>query len=299
MAHAFTYIRFFSAHGVYNPRDIYETELRKLFDYKTEALARRLKKAVGGKYRVRYRKTAAAGEELVELPDWFHTLATWSRFRQTRFQMAFSSHRKWEAQTLNAWNYAIIRTVWSLTKLAWCLFEMWNSPSFAPRIAPPLWFDAYLKCETVSSAANGAGCDLMLIWNVKQSASRRTRARRVVIWCLFEMWNSAQAEVDRGRQLWFDAYLKCETVQRGSGNHRTLLWFDAYLKCETVMTKNPITPNSCDLMLIWNVKQCRHPRRRQPRVVIWCLFEMWNSAGPDDLNETVLWFDAYLKCETV
>ena len=69
MAHAFTYIRFFSAHGVYNPRDIYETELRKLFDYKTEALARRLKKAVGGKYRVRYRKTAAAGEELVELPD--------------------------------------------------------------------------------------------------------------------------------------------------------------------------------------------------------------------------------------
>ena len=57
IAHAFTYVRIFPVHGIYNPRDIYETELRNLCDYKTIDLARRLKEAIGKKYRVRYKKT--------------------------------------------------------------------------------------------------------------------------------------------------------------------------------------------------------------------------------------------------
>lgn len=56
-AHAFTYVRIFPVHGICTPRDIYETELRNLFDYKTIDLARRLKKAVGKKYRIRYQTT--------------------------------------------------------------------------------------------------------------------------------------------------------------------------------------------------------------------------------------------------
>ena len=57
IAHASTYVRIFPLHGDYNPRDIYETELRNLFDYKTSHLARRLKKTIGKKYRIRYQQT--------------------------------------------------------------------------------------------------------------------------------------------------------------------------------------------------------------------------------------------------
>ena len=57
IAHAFTYVRIFAVNGVYNPRDVYETELRNLFDYKTYHLALRLEKAIGKKYRIRYQKT--------------------------------------------------------------------------------------------------------------------------------------------------------------------------------------------------------------------------------------------------
>lgn len=65
IAHASTYVRIFPVHGVYNPRDTYETELRDLFDYKTYHLALRLKKAIGKKYRIRYKKTA--GDALIEV----------------------------------------------------------------------------------------------------------------------------------------------------------------------------------------------------------------------------------------
>ncbi len=65
IAHAITYVRLFSPHGVYNPRDVYETELRDLFDFKTFHLARRLEKAIGKKYRIRFKKTT--DDELVEV----------------------------------------------------------------------------------------------------------------------------------------------------------------------------------------------------------------------------------------
>lgn len=65
IAHASTYVRIFPLHGDYNPRDIYETELRNLFDYKTLALAHRLKRAVGKKYRIRYQTTT--DDTLVEV----------------------------------------------------------------------------------------------------------------------------------------------------------------------------------------------------------------------------------------
>ena len=57
IAHASTYVRLFPANGICNPRDIYETELRNLFDYKTIDLANRLKEAIGKKYRIRYKTT--------------------------------------------------------------------------------------------------------------------------------------------------------------------------------------------------------------------------------------------------
>lgn len=65
IAHAFTYVRIFAVHGIYNPRDTYEMELRELFDYKTYHLALRLKKAIGKKYRIRYKRTA--GDDLIEV----------------------------------------------------------------------------------------------------------------------------------------------------------------------------------------------------------------------------------------
>ena len=65
IAHAFTYVRIFPVHGIYNPRDIYETELRNLFDYKTINLAHRLQEAIGKKYRIRYRRTT--DDTLVEV----------------------------------------------------------------------------------------------------------------------------------------------------------------------------------------------------------------------------------------
>ena len=37
----------------------------------------------------------------------------------------------------------------------------------------------------------GRGCDLMLIWNVKQFQGCIYTKDCVVIWCLFEMWNSS------------------------------------------------------------------------------------------------------------
>ena len=65
ITHATTYVRLFPVHGIHNPRDIYETELRNLFDYKTFHLANRLNEAVGKKYRVRYRRTT--DDTLVEV----------------------------------------------------------------------------------------------------------------------------------------------------------------------------------------------------------------------------------------
>ena len=64
-AHAFTYVRLFPVNRIYNPRDIYETELRNLFDYKTFHLATRLNEAIGKKYRIRYQKST--DETLVEV----------------------------------------------------------------------------------------------------------------------------------------------------------------------------------------------------------------------------------------
>ena len=165
-----------------------------------------------------------------------------------------------------------------------------------------LWFDAYLKCETVVCELRyrRTGCDLMLIWNVKQLATISTTINN---------------------ELWFDAYLKCETVGGASQKRESQLWFDAYLKCETVRSRNGASRRSCDLMLIWNVKQliawytrgvcccdlmliwnvkqydCKNSRLHS--VVIWCLFEMWNSKKMDLQLSALLWFDAYLKCETV
>ena len=64
-AHAFTYVRLFPVNRIYNPRDIYETELRNLFDYKAFHLATRLNEAIGKKYRIRYQKST--DETLVEV----------------------------------------------------------------------------------------------------------------------------------------------------------------------------------------------------------------------------------------
>ena len=52
----------------------------------------------------------------------------------------------------------------------------------------------------------------MLIWNVKQYEVGLDDRDAVVIWCLFEMWNSKIRNVHNFPELWFDAYLKCETV---------------------------------------------------------------------------------------
>jgi hypothetical protein len=65
VAHASTYVRLFAPNAPCNPHDLYETELRNLFDYKTFHLARRLQKAVGKRFRVRYQKTADG--DLVEV----------------------------------------------------------------------------------------------------------------------------------------------------------------------------------------------------------------------------------------
>ena len=221
------------------------------------------------------------------------------------------------------WNSPTIIKRSSNQVVIWCLFEMWNSPKPKDTDGAELWFDAYLKCETVVvselverfqlwfdaylkcetvhehtwSAERGLWfdaylkcetvrrcgrsstrcCDLMLIWNVKQWTSRRQVRMPVVIWCLFEMWNS----------------------QRKKEGDESTLWFDAYLKCETVSCNCPWEVAGCDLMLIWNVKQSTAPPSVRRWVVIWCLFEMWNSVTPPSARATPLWFDAYLKCETV
>ena len=200
------------------------------------------------------------------------------------------------------WNSAKRAARYRRWVVIWCLFEMWNS------------------------------------------ASRRSSTTcRVVIWCLFEMWNSKETVMRRRAKLWFDAYLKCETVHGINVIGDSLLWFDAYLKCETVKSTTKCGEDSCDLMLIWNVKQylwcalvrpCRcdlmliwnvkqflqrkriswmrcdlmliwnvkqwyNERWHKASVVIWCLFEMWNSWAKYSSVSTPLWFDAYLKCETV
>ena len=62
-----------------------------------------------------------------------------------------------------------------------------------------------------------SSCDLMLIWNVKQYFLDLFFDFLVVIWCLFEMWNSTILLGWLHRELWFDAYLKCETVNADKG----------------------------------------------------------------------------------
>ena len=183
----------------------------------------------------------------------------------------------------------------------------------------------------------------MLIWNVKQFAAARRSREVVVIWCLFEMRNSTITWTTSTRQLWFDAYLKWETVWRArrappSCCDLMLIW-----NVKQSHTGDYSIKGCCDLMLIWNVKQSLRQIHQGRSVVIWCSFEMWNSPGfgPFDWrlvviwcsfemwnsttkegekpNEVViwcsfemwnsaliftnaswaLWFDAHLKCETV
>ena len=135
------------------------------------------------------------------------------------------------------------------------------------------------------------------------------------------MWNSRRIITGRLLPLWFDALLKCETVQLRCCRSEFVLWFDALLKCETVHRIFPLgkrrcdlmlywnvkqsscvavaRSSCCDLMLYWNVKQCRTHATANKRAVIWCSIEMWNSKYYASRWFPVLWFDALLKCETV
>lgn len=66
--HACTFMRVFDGWSVPDGRDVYDMEVRRLFDFKTRALAERLKSEVGGKYRIRYAETVKHGHEsLVEV----------------------------------------------------------------------------------------------------------------------------------------------------------------------------------------------------------------------------------------
>ena len=189
---------------------------------------------------------------------WFVAYLKWETvFTQIRISisccdlMLIWNEKQWKEKISDEYQCCDLMLIWNEKQsdgvpaaqqpvVIWCLFEMRNS-----------W------------PHHNHERGVVVIWCLFEMRNSRLAYRfrkgSVVIWCLFEMRNSADITNGTLFVLWFDAYLKWETVGSTARQTRKRLWFDAYLKWETVLI--PSTPQAF-------------------RVVIWCLFEMRNSFNP-------------------
>ena len=196
------------------------------------------------------------------------------------------------------------------TVVIWCLFEMRNSVAGEAGAALLLWFDAHLKCETVPhgrlfdqgvlwfdahlkcetvSSANPPRkvcCDLMLIWNVKQSWFWPFRLAPSCD--LMLIWNVKQYNQRRRKTKWSCDLMLIWNVKQCVDIHQRELGVVIWCSFEMWNSSTAIRSScaiSCDLMLIWNVKQCCSwrpaPRRCCDLMLIWNVKQCGRSAGGD------------------